>query len=96
VLEAQALALLIPPAPRQDVDSAITYLGRRPMHAGTGSTLKKASRAQRIAARLRPLRGRPVRERVIGRTATHERVVEEVLHPTKGWRSNRHFTRKAA
>lgn len=96
MVQAQALRLLIPSAPNQDMDSATKYLARRPMHAGTGSTLKKGRRAQRIAARLRPLAARPKREVVIENFGSRERVVEYALHPTKGWRENRRFTRTAA
>lgn len=95
MLQAQALALLIPSAPGQDMHGANAYLARRPLHAGSASTLRKLSRAQRIAARRRPL-SMPLRQETVIMEAEGFELVEiRTLHPTKGWRSERRSRRRA-
>lgn len=58
---------------------AQAYSFKRSMGAGTTSTLRKVSRAFRIAEGERPVPGAKLRTRtMLGKT--------QVYHPTKGWR----------
>jgi hypothetical protein len=96
-MDALALRLLLGHGASEEQEEAAKYVRRKNFHAGCSSTLRKASRAQRIASGERPHKKPRARLEVPNYTTRRVGKVIYVvvvrpdplvfeLHPTKGWR----------